>query len=208
MTGRGNTLFELNKNQLLQSFQFNLPRGYHAESTARVAHLKGSKLRDAAVLIGFVEREQGLNVILTKRASHLKHHPGQISFPGGKYEESDRSLQATALRETREEIGIAPNAISIFGQMPELVTVSRFKVTPILAFVEPNYQIVIDKNEVDEVFEVPANHLLDTQKLKSAQFRVNQSHHRVFAIPYQHHFIWGMTAQIIQAMQQQIMKLG
>ncbi len=89
MTGRGNTLFELNKNQLLQSFQFNLPRGYHAESTARVAHLKGSKLRDAAVLIGFVEREQGLNVILTKRASHLKHHPGQISFPGGKYEESD-----------------------------------------------------------------------------------------------------------------------
>lgn len=206
MTVRRCTLFQLNKCQLLQSFQFNLPQGYHGDTLARVAHLKRQTLRDAAVLIGFVEREQGLNVIMTKRASHLKHHPGQISFPGGKYEESDSSLQATALRETREEIGIAPDAISIFGQMPELVTVSRFKVTPILAFVEANYCVDIDKNEVDEVFEVPVNHLLDKQKLRSAQFRINQSHHRVFAIPYQHHFIWGMTAQIIQAMQQQMVK--
>lgn len=97
---------------------------------------------------------------------------------------------ATALRETFEEVGITPSQISVFGQMPELVTVSRYKVTPILAFVAADYQTRIDRNEVEEVFEVPVRHLLDRQQLRSAKFRVNQSHHRVFAIPYQHHFIW------------------
>ncbi|MBE3667584.1 coenzyme A pyrophosphatase [Vibrio navarrensis] len=205
---RGATLLELNRDTLLQKFQLHLPVGYHAESLGRVAHLNPAQLRKAAVLVGFVERSHGLNVILTKRASHLKHHPGQISFPGGKFEPDDSSLVATALRETFEEVGITPSQISVFGQMPELVTVSRYKVTPILAFVATDYQTRIDRNEVEEVFEVPVRHLLDRQQLRSAKFRVNQSHHRVFAIPYQHHFIWGMTAQIIHAMQQQLVKLS
>ncbi|OIQ26607.1 CoA pyrophosphatase [uncultured Vibrio sp.] len=206
LLSEGNALFELNKSDLIQKFQFHQPVSYHAESTKRVSHLENNALRKASVLVGFIERPQGLSVVLTKRAKHLRHHPGQISFPGGKYEESDTSILYTAIRETHEEVGIDPKYISIFGQMPELVTVSHFSVTPVLAFIDPDYSMSIDPNEVDEVFEIPVSHLLDEHQLFSHLFTINHHHHhRVFALPYKHHFIWGMTAQIIQAMQQHIM---
>ncbi|ENS5607072.1 CoA pyrophosphatase [Vibrio mimicus] len=195
----------ISRNEFIQQFQLNLPAAYHQESLLRVAHLTPDSLRKASVLIGVVERQQGLQVILTKRAAHLRHHPGQISFPGGKYEESDHSLQQTAKREAREEIGISEEKIHIVGQLPELVTVSQFAVTPILAFVESDYQIQLDHNEVDEVFEVPISFLLDRKKLYTGTFQLKNHRHRVFAIPYKQHFIWGMTAQIIQSLQKQFM---
>lgn len=198
-------LSELNKNHLIQRFQLHQTVDYHQEALRRVSHLDQSRLRKASVLIGFVERQDGLNVIFTKRARHLKHHPGQVSFPGGKYEPDDVDLSDTALRETFEEVGIARDKVTIFGQMPELVTVSQFTVTPFLAFVDANYQTQIDANEVDEVFEVPANVLLDRTQLHSQKFRINNFSHRVFGMSYQQHFIWGMTAQIIDAMQKHIM---
>ncbi|MBY7787900.1 CoA pyrophosphatase [Vibrio fluvialis] len=194
----------ISKAELIRGFQLITPVGYHAESLHRVAHLKSLSLRKASVLIGFVERPTGLNVVLTKRAAHLKHHPGQISFPGGKYEESDGTLYQTAMRETREEIGIQEDQIEILGQLPELVTVSKFAVTPVLAFISPDYKTLIDANEVEEVFEVPADFLLDRRQLFSNTFQIKNSRHRVFAIPYKHHFIWGMTAQIIQSLQKHI----
>ncbi|MCF7482256.1 CoA pyrophosphatase [Vibrio sp. J1-1] len=194
----------INKTKLLQNFQLQLPTGYHKESLARLSFLKNKPLRDAAVLIGFVERQEGLQVILTKRAEHLRHHPGQISFPGGKFEPEDIHLLNTALRETKEEIGIANNEIHVFGQLPKLPTISRFNVTPFLAFVSPDYKTHIDPNEVEYVFEVPANHILNPSKLYSTKFNLKQSGHRVFAIPYRQHFIWGMTAQIIESMQRHI----
>ncbi|EKO3986790.1 CoA pyrophosphatase [Vibrio fluvialis] len=194
----------ISKAELIRGFQLITPVGYHAESLHRVAHLKSLSLRKASVLIGFVERPTGLNVVLTKRAAHLKHHPGQISFPGGKYEESDGTLYQTAMRETREEIGIQEDQIEILGQLPELVTVSKFAVTPVLAFISPDYKTLIDANEVEEVFEVPADFLLDRRQLFSNTFQIKNSLHRVFAIPYKHHFIWGMTAQIIQSLQKHI----
>lgn len=200
------TATPLTKDRLIQRFQLQQPEPYHEESIRRVAHLSPQTLRKASVLIGFVERPNGLNVVLTKRAANLKHHPGQISFPGGKYEEVDGSLQITALREVREEIGILANDITIFGQLPELVTVSKFVVTPFLAFINPNYKAIIDTNEVDEIFEVPAHHLFDRNKLYSELFQVKNQRHRVFAIPYQHHFIWGMTAQIIHVLQKQVIQ--
>lgn len=198
-------LSELNKNHLIQRFQLHQTVDYHHEALKRVSHLEQSSLRKASVLIGFVERENGLNVLFTKRASHLKHHPGQISFPGGKFEQDDSVLSETALRETFEEVGIERHQISIFGQMPELVTISQFTVTPFLAFISPDYKSQIDKNEVDEVFEVPAKIVLDSKQLHSEQFKVNNFSHRVFGLNYKHHFIWGMTAQIIDAMQKHIM---
>lgn len=198
-------LSELNKNHLIQRFQLHQTVDYHHEALKRVSHLEQNALRKASVLIGFVERENGLNVLFTKRASHLKHHPGQISFPGGKFEQDDSVLSETALRETYEEVGIERHQISIFGQMPELVTISQFTVTPFLAFISPDYKSQIDKNEVDEVFEVPAKIVLDRKQLHSEQFKVNNFSHRVFGLNYKHHFIWGMTAQIIDAMQKHIM---
>lgn len=194
----------ISKAELIQGFQLKTPVGYHAESLHRVAHLASRSLRKASVLIGFVERPTGLNVVLTKRAAHLKHHPGQISFPGGKYEEGDGTLYQTAMREAREEIGISEDQIQILGQLPELVTVSKFAVTPVLAFISPDYRSLIDKNEVEEVFEVPADFLLDRRQLFSNTFQIKNTPHRVFAIPYKHHFIWGMTAQIIQSLQKHL----
>ncbi|WP_038172481.1 CoA pyrophosphatase [Vibrio pacinii] len=198
-------LSELNKSSLIQRFQLHKTVDYHQEAIRRVAHLQPSKLRKASVLIGFVERDNGLHVLFTRRAIHLKHHPGQVSFPGGKYELSDGDLATTALRETYEEVGISQDKIQILGQLPELVTVSKFTVTPFVAFIASDYQTKIDHNEVDQVFEVPANVVLDTQKLHSEQFLINNYCHRVFGLSYQNHFIWGMTAQIIDAMQKQIM---
>ncbi|WP_391087232.1 CoA pyrophosphatase [Vibrio sp. NH-UV-68] len=196
---------DLNKSSLIQRFQLHKTVDYHQEAIRRVAHLQPSKLRKASVLIGFVERDNGLHVLFTRRAIHLKHHPGQVSFPGGKYELSDGDLATTALRETYEEVGISQDKIQILGQLPELVTVSKFTVTPFVAFIASDYQTKIDHNEVDQVFEVPANVVLDTQKLHSEQFLINNYFHRVFGLSYQNHFIWGMTAQIIDAMQKQIM---
>ncbi len=194
----------ITKSELIQRFQLHQTVAYHVESTRRFDHFPKHTLRKASVLIGFVEREHGLNIVLTKRAEHLKHHPGQISFPGGKYEQGDHNLYNTAIREAVEEVGIRADDIKTFGQLPEIITISKFSVTPILAFINPNYQATIDPNEVEEVFEVPADHLLDKNKLYTGVFQVKSQPHRIFAIPYQRHFIWGMTAQIIQALQRHI----
>lgn len=194
----------IDKQQLMQDFLLKTPIGYHAQSLNRASHLRASNLRKASVLVGFVERQQGLSVLFTKRAGHLKHHPGQISFPGGKFEKSDGNLYQTAKREAKEEIGLEEDCIHILGQLPELVTISHFAVTPIVALIDPSYEMVIDHNEVEEVFEVPASYLLNAQHLLSNTFLIKNSLHKVFAVPYKHHFIWGMTAQIIQALQNHI----
>ncbi|MGR5131569.1 CoA pyrophosphatase [Vibrio alfacsensis] len=194
----------IDKTTLLQNFQLNLPTGYNDESLKRLANVRQETLREAAVLIGFVERTDGLQVIFTKRAMHLRHHPGQISFPGGKFEHTDERLVNTALREAEEEIGLSPRHINVFGQLPKLPTISQFNVTPFLAFVSPDYVTCIDPNEVEAVFEVPANHILNPEKLYSAKFHLKNTSHRVFAIPFEQHFIWGMTAQIIESMQKHI----
>ena len=196
----------MDRNQLLRNFSLNLPVEYHSESVKRVAAVKKDGLRRAGILIGCVERDDSLNVILTRRAEHLKHHPGQIAFPGGKYEKFDQSLIHTAIREVKEEIGIPESKIQVLGTLPELVTISNFLVTPVVAMVKNDYVAELDSNEVDSMFEVPAGHLFDIQQLYSQIFEISGINHRVFAIPYKEHFIWGVTAQIIQALQQQLAK--
>ncbi|MFS1491599.1 NUDIX hydrolase, partial [Vibrio splendidus] len=116
----------MNRDNFLQQFQLNPTVGYHPESVGRVSHISGEQLRKAAVVVGLVEREDGLHVIFTKRAAHLKHHPGQVSFPGGKHELSDPSMQFTALRELHEEVGIRSDQVKIVGQLPALSTISKF----------------------------------------------------------------------------------
>ena len=137
-------LSELNKNQIIQNFQLQQTVDYHQETMKTSCTIYHASLRKASVLIGFVERGTGLNIIFTKRAKHLKHHPGQISFPGGKYEDWDNSLAETALkRDLRRNRNTETREITIFGQMPELITISQFKVTPFLAFVAPNYKPIL-----------------------------------------------------------------
>ncbi|GAD79194.1 CoA pyrophosphatase [Vibrio ezurae] len=198
----------MTKAEFLQQFNFTTPSDYDAFSLQRLAHFNQDVLRPAAVLIGLVERKNGLHVVFTKRAAHLKHHPGQVSFPGGKYESSDKLLLNTAVRETTEEVGIPSHMIEIIGTLPSLPTISQFSVTPYLAWIDASYQPKIDANEVAEVFEVPADFLFSPINLVNFHFQLKTVTHKVFAMPYQKHFIWGVTAQIIDAMQRQLAPFG
>ena len=153
-------------------------------------------LKPASVLIPLVERENEIFVLLTQRALHLRHHPGQVSFPGGRFEPSDVTLSQTATRETEEEIGIAPSSIEIFGQMGLYQTVSNYKVTPFLGFVDANYQLSIDENEVKEVFEVPWRFLLERTSHQVEKVTRRNQEHIVHFMPYEDKMIWGTTAHL------------
>lgn len=159
------------------------------------------KHRKAAVLIALVERDKGLHVIFTERALHLRHHPGQVSFPGGKHERYDNSLQQTAIRETEEEIGIKADYIEIIGQLPSLKTTSGFEVLPVIAFVDPQFELLIDTDEVKTVFEVPLRFLLDNKNFHLQHLTANKKRHSTYCIAYKNHLIWGATAQMLKNLQ-------
>ena len=154
-------------------------------------------LKPAAVLIPLVERKTEIFVVLTQRALHLRHHPGQVSFPGGRFEPSDIKLSQTAIRETEEETGIEPSNVEIFGQMGLYRTVSNYKVTPFLGFVDANYQLTVDENEVKEVFEVPWRFLLERTSHQIETITRRNQEHIVHFMPYEDKMIWGTTALIL-----------
>ncbi|MEQ9348034.1 MAG: CoA pyrophosphatase [Thalassospira sp.] len=153
--------------------------------------------RPAAVLVPLVKRDDGLHVILTRRTDHLSDHAGQISFPGGRQEEEDATLEETALRETEEEIGLSRRHINLIGRIDDYYTVTGYQVTPIIGLITPPFDLVPDDHEVAEVFEVPLTFILDpnNQKLQSVTFEGTRR--RYFAIPYQEYYIWGATAGML-----------
>lgn len=155
------------------------------------------ELRPAAVLVPVVIRPEALSVLLTRRTDHLHHHPGQISFPGGRVEASDVSPVMTALRETQEEIGLEPERIELLGKLPEYRTGTGFRVTPVVGLVHPPFEVRLDTFEVAEVFEVPLSHFLDPanhqRHSKEYQGRMRQ----YYAMPYGDYFIWGATAGML-----------
>lgn len=154
--------------------------------------------KPAAVLMPVVEREEGLTLLFTRRAGHLKHHAGQVSFPGGKQEPSDPTLVETALRETEEEIGLSRDHIQIIGQLPQYRTVSKFVVSPYIAMVTPPFSLEIDRNEVDTVFEVPLTYALDQKNHLIHWVERKQRRHPIYFIPWQDIHIWGATAAFVR----------
>jgi 8-oxo-dGTP pyrophosphatase MutT (NUDIX family) len=156
------------------------------------------KLRDAAVLIPIIERQSGLRVILTRRSSHLKHHPGQIAFPGGKVDTSDSSIQDAALREAEEEIGLKRGWVDVLGALPQHETVSAFQVTPFVGLVSQTYRPLPEKGEVDEIFEVPLNLFLNPQNFQIHPRIWHGVERRYFAVPYGPYYTWGATARILR----------
>lgn len=152
----------------------------------------------AAVLVPLVERPEGLTVLLTQRTDHLAHHPGQISFPGGRLEEEDGGdAVIAALRETEEEIGLPRDRVTILGRLDQYLTGTGFGVTPVVGMVHPPFALSPDPFEVAEVFEVPLEFLLDPENHKLHR-RVVEGRHRPFwSMTWEQRVIWGATAGIL-----------
>lgn len=158
------------------------------------------ELTPAAVLFPIVRRNHEPTVLLTQRTAHLKDHPGQISFPGGRREAADHSPAHTALREAAEEIGLAATHVDVLGYLPEYLTSTGFRVTPVVAMVTPPFDLQLDAFEVAEAFEVPLAFLLDpaNHQRHSLHYRGKLRHY--YAMPYGDYFIWGATAGIIMSL--------
>ncbi|MCA1858051.1 CoA pyrophosphatase [Massilia oculi] len=158
------------------------------------------RLRRAAVLLPLVERPAGLSVLLTRRTEHLSSHAGQVSFPGGRAEELDSSPIETALRETEEEIGLHRRHVEIVGVLPEHVTISAYRVTPVVALVQPPFALRPDPGEVAEIFEVPLAFLMSgaNHERRSVALPDGSGKRSFYAMPYQDYFIWGATAAMLR----------
>lgn len=160
-------------------------------------HRPGQPLRPAAVLLAFWLRPEGTSLILTKRSSHLQHHPGQIAFPGGKVDPTDAGPESAALRETWEETGLDPSQVNVLGQLPVHETVTGFAITPFVGLVHGAFNPVPEAGEVDEIFTVPAAHVLTPQQYSVQGRRWMGEQRRYYAVPWGPYYIWGATARIL-----------
>jgi 8-oxo-dGTP pyrophosphatase MutT (NUDIX family) len=158
----------------------------------------GRVLRPAAVLIAIERSASGGRVLLTKRSSKLKHHPGQIAFPGGKLDPDDADLKAAALREAWEEVGLPPQKVRIIGQLPCHETVTGFQVTPFVAELRGPFIPVTEAGEVEDVFTVPLAHLLDRAQFTIEKRRWRGVWRQYYAVPYGPYYTWGATARMLR----------
>lgn len=163
-------------------------------------------LRPAGVLIPVIERAGGLTVLLTQRAPDLKHHAGQISFPGGRMEEHDTDVCAAALRETWEEVGIAPGDVDVIGFLKSMPVISGYAVTPVVGLVAGHVEFTLDRTEVEYAFEVPLGWLLDRSNDRYVDREIEG---RVFPM-VEFHFagerIWGATAMMLLRFRQCVLE--
>jgi len=161
-------------------------------------------LRLAAVLVPLVEHADEPSILLTRRADHLEKHSGQVAFPGGKVEDSDATPIAAALRETEEEIGLDPSHIEIAGVLDTYQTGTGFLILPVVGFVKPGFTLTPDKNEVADVFEVPAHIALSTQNWKTDSGEWKGRMWNFYSMDYQGYNIWGATAGMLMHMSRRI----
>jgi 8-oxo-dGTP pyrophosphatase MutT (NUDIX family) len=162
--------------------------------------------KPAAVLIGLIARESGVNVILTKRAETLNNHSGQIAFPGGRIDDEDASAEAAALREAWEEIGLDINEVEVMGRLPNYHTGSGYRVAPVIGFVREGADFKINPDEVDYMFEVPLSFLMDEANHQKTSKTWNDQERFFYAIPYGEYYIWGVTAGMIRVLYNRVFK--
>ena len=160
--------------------------------------------RPAAVLVPIVERPDGHTVLLTRRSEHLHDHPGQVSFPGGRLDDTDRGPIDAALRETAEEIGLGREYVELAGLLDGYETVTGYGVTPVVGFIQPGFALTLDAFEVAEAFEVPLAFFLD-EASRRIHSRMRDGRRRYYyAFEYADRYIWGATAGMLVNLQRRI----
>jgi 8-oxo-dGTP pyrophosphatase MutT (NUDIX family) len=154
-------------------------------------------LRPAAVLVPLIDRAEGMSVLLTQRTPHLSAHAGQISFPGGRIEESDADAIEAALRETEEEVGLTRDHVTVIGRLDTYVTGTGFEITPVVGIVKVPFPLAIDPFEVAEVFEVPLSFVVDPTNHRRTTREFEARTRIFFVLPYDNRNIWGATAGML-----------
>ena len=177
-----------------------VPAGFSAKDIESIRAYFPAAPIAAAVLVPIVDHETGLTLLLTQRASTLKNHAGQISFPGGRIEPSDLNPLEAALRETEEEIGVTREYITFAGYLEPQLVLSGYWVTPVVAFVQPGFELRLDHHEVESAFEVPLRHILDPINHRSRTRELGAVTVQVYDIPYENHNIWGATAGMLMSL--------
>lgn len=162
------------------------------------------KLHSAAVLIPLIERRGELQVLLTQRSDRLRRHAGQIAFPGGRADPDDSGPLDTALRETEEEIALARGAVSVIGFLDDYPTITGFRVTPVVARVDPEATYEPDGQEVTEVFEVPLDFVLERGNYHEKHFDHEGLKLPYYAVPYGERYIWGATAAMLRDLREKV----
>jgi len=150
----------------------------------------------AAVLVAFVLGESP-GVLLTKRNEHLKRHAGQVSFPGGRIDETDADAEAAALREAEEEIALSPRSVEVLGRLGDFLTGTGFRITPVVGLVPPGLRYAPTPSEVEAVFELPVDVLLDPTAPRRERQERGGMVRDVWIWPHPEHDIWGATAAIL-----------
>jgi len=189
------------KNEFLQRFQINSLAASSHKYRYPTKQTK-TQLKQSAILLPIIEHKNEyhseLSILLTKRASHLRHHGGQICFPGGRVDNDDIDMTYTATREAFEEISLSPQHCEIIGHLHPYQTISGFTINPVVAFIPANLEFIANPNEVDEIFEVPLKHFLNNENLKSIWVQQQNRRYQVHFMPYNHYNIWGATAAILK----------
>ncbi len=188
---------EYSASAILQKFQSSHPV---PPQTHFDPNLEDPK-REAAVLVGLVLRRE-VTLLLTQRAAHLHTHSGQVAFPGGKIDPQDESVEAAALREANEEVGLDARHVQILGRLAVLETGTAFRITPVVALIDPMHEINFNANEVAHVFEVPMSFLMNPSNHRKHRLDHEGQTREWYSMPYQvdgqEHFIWGVTASMIR----------
>ena len=192
---------ESHKNNLIGSIKSNLSKYESCSSdfdlNPDMAFNQKSNFLEASVLIPVLTFKKNLEILLTKRSTNLKNHPGQIAFPGGKKEKFDSSPIETALRETEEEVGLSQHLVEIIASLPTHKTATGFIIKPYIGIISQPFEETLRCGEVDEIFTVPFDHILNEENFSIQTRTWNGSQRKYYAVPYGPYYIWGATARIM-----------
>jgi len=163
-----------------------------------VTLLDREDLTRAAVLIPLVNTGDGLDLLFTVRTDEVEHHKGQISFPGGAMEPGDKSVEDTAIRESREELSIIPEDVDIFGRLDDVWTPTGFVVAPITGYLAQLPDLRPEPREVSDFFLAPLSFFLDDSNVRTEVYQYEGEPRKVWFYEYGEYTIWGITASIIR----------